>query len=373
MGAGLLGALAVVVGVVADWSAVAVLGAATAALVLACLAFVLRRPRLDLERVVEPPRVEKGRPAVVEVRVRNLARRPMPTLAVEQRIGSLVMTASLPRLRRGQWSARTYRLPTSRRGEFEIGPVEALRADPFGLCRQVQRFGHPDRLLVHPRLLELHPLATGASHNLEGPSSDAAPQGTVAFHHLREYVVGDDLRSVHWPSTARAGTLVVRHDVDTAQPYTVVLLDVRPEVYSAETFEEAVDVAASATVAGSAGKAPVQLCTTAGARVGGPRWHDPSAAVDFLARVQPSSDGSLQEQLTRLRRSRGGTALVVVSGRLEATSVAAAAGLRRRFDRVVLASLVAGTPPPPAGHGVSVLTAPDADALARVWNTRLTR
>src|SRR6185437_9806160 len=105
--------------------------------------------------------------------------------------------------------------------------------------------GGPQQIAVHPRILRLQPLPTGVSRYLEGPSSDSSPQGTVTFHRLREYVVGDDLRTVHWPSTAKVGQLVVRHNVDTAQPYTVVVLDVDPARYSPETFEEAVDTAAS--------------------------------------------------------------------------------------------------------------------------------
>ena len=72
------------------------------------------------------------------------------------------------------------------------------------------------------------PLPTGNTRHLEGPSSDTSPQGNITFHRLRDYVVGDDLRLVHWRSSARTGKLVVKHNVDTSQPYTVVLLDQRP-------------------------------------------------------------------------------------------------------------------------------------------------
>src|ERR1700689_1647638 len=143
-----------------------------------------------------------------------------------------------------------------------------------------------------------------------------SPQGTVSFHRLREYVLGDDLRTVHWPSTARAGKLVVRHYVDTAQPYTVVLVDLNPAVYSPETFEEAMDVTASIAASMSAGRAPVQIRTTAGERAGGPAHRDPAALVDYLTDLAPSSAGSLSGQLLPLRRDRGGSALVVVTGML---------------------------------------------------------
>ena len=193
----------------------------------------------------------------------------------------------------GEQGLRTYRLPTSQRGVYEIGPVEIPGADPFGLCRTRAALGTPQRIAVHPRLLAMHPLPTGISRNLEGPSSDASPQGSVTFHRLREYVVGDDLRNIHWPTTAHVGKLVVRHNVDTAQPYTVVLTDLDPLRYSAETFEQAIDVTASLVTSMAVGKAPVQLRVTNGDHLGGPTQRDPTPIVDYLTELGPDSQGSL--------------------------------------------------------------------------------
>ena len=268
---------------------------------------------------------------------------------------------------------RTYRLPTSQRGVYNIGPVEIPRADPFGLCRTVQRMGSPQRIAVHPRLLRMHPLPTGISRNLEGPSSDASPQGTVTFHRIREYVVGDDLRAVHWPSTARAGKLIVRHNVDTAQAYTVILTDLDPDRYSAETFEEAIDVTASLIVSMAAGKAPVQLRVTNGDRLGGPSHRDPTPLIDYLTELQPDPGGSLDAQLVLLRRDRGGTALVVVTGRLDPDSLPMIAALRRRFDRVIVTSIVSRPMRVPVHPGLTIVAAGSADELVQAWNTGVAR
>lgn len=373
IGALVLGAMILLGGVIAHWEPVAVLGAGMVVLVVGSLAYVLRRPRLALERAVEPPRVEKGRTAIALIHVTNLGRRSLPPVLIEQRLGERPIRARLPRLRRGERGLRTYRLPTAQRGTYEVGPVEMPRADPFGLCRTVQRMGEPQVISVHPRLVRLQPLPTGTSRNLEGPSSDSSPQGTVTFHRLREYVVGDDLRTVHWPSTARLGQLVVRHNVDTAQPYTVVLLDLEPARYSAETFEEAVDAAASVSVSLAAGKAPVQLRTSVGERLGGPSYRDPTAVVDYLTGVQPTDSGSLDAQLVLLRRDRGGTALVVVTGRVDAGNLPTIASLRRRFDRVIVVSLVDRPGPTPVHPGVSVLAASTVDEVAVRWNSVLAR
>jgi uncharacterized protein (DUF58 family) len=361
------------VGVSARWVSVALLGAGVVLLLIGSLAFVLRRPRLWLERAIEPPRVEKGRPAIAVIQVRNLGRRSMLGPLIEQRFGEQVIRARLPKLRRGEQGLRTYRLPTDRRGTYEVGPVEVPRADPFGLCRTVLRLGQPQRISVHPRLLHLRSLPTGVSRNLEGPSSDSSPQGSVTFHRLREYVVGDDLRTVHWPSTARVGQLVVRHNVDTAQPYTVVLFDVDPARYSAEMFEEAVDTTASLVTSLAAGKAPVQLRTTDGDRLGGAAYRDPTAIVDYLTERQPSATGGLDAQLVLLRRDRGGTALLVVTGRISPGALPAVAPLRRRFDRVIVVSLVDRPGASPLHAGLTVVEAAGADELAVRWNTVVAR
>lgn len=368
LGVGLL-----VLGLLAGWQPVAVLGAGILSLVAGSLVYVLRRPRLQLERAVEPPRVEKGRPAIAVIHVTNLGRTSLPPALIEQRLGDRAIQARLPRLHRGESGFRTYRLPTERRGTYDVGPVELPRADPFGLCRTVQRMGGPQRISVHPRLLRLQPLPTGVSRNLEGPSSDLSPQGTVTFHRLREYVVGDDLRMVHWPSTARTGRLVVRHNVDTAQPYTVVLLDLNPARYSPESFEEAIDTAASVATSMASGKAPVQLRTTAGDHFGGPAYRDPTAIVDFLTDVGATEAGSLEGELVLLRRDRGGTALVVVTGQVDGGSLPGVAALHRRFDRVIVLSLVDRPGRVPTHPGVTLLEASGVQEAALRWNTVLAR
>jgi uncharacterized protein (DUF58 family) len=361
------------VGLGVSWPPLLALGVGLVILSVGALAYVLRSPRLELERAVEPPRVEKRRPAIAVVRATNLSRRTLAPVPIEQRLGTTVFRAELPRLRKGEQGLRTYRLPTSRRGTYEIGPVEVPRADPFGLCRRARALGDPQVISVHPRVLALRPIASGTSRNLEGPSSDMSPQGSVTFHRLREYVIGDDLRKVHWASTARLGKLVVRQYVDTAQPYTVVLVDLRPEVYSPETFEEAIDVTASVVTSMAAGEAPVQLRTTTGERMGGTRKSDPTALVDYLTDLAASTEGSLLGELLALRRERGGNALVVVTGAVQLDALPEVAALRRRFDQVIAVSLVPRPTPAPVYPGLTVLVGTNADDLARAWEAQVAK
>jgi uncharacterized protein (DUF58 family) len=360
-------------GLFARWAPVAFLGFALLLVVAAARVYVKRHPPVDLQRRLEPDRVCKGRPASVVIDAVNTSRRRVGTVVVVQRIGDLAVGCSLPALAPGERANLSYPLPTDRRGTFQAGPLEMPRSDPFGVCSSVPTFGTPQALSVRPRMVRLQPLPTGTSRYVEGPSSDTSPQGSVTFHRLRAYAPGDDLRTVHWPSTAKTGQLVVRHHVDTAQPYSIVVLDQSEWRYDESTFEEAVDVAASLAVSLSAGKAPLQLRTTSGFRYGGTAWKDPTPIVDHLTDVVPSREGSLAAELALVGKGRGASALVVVTGRLDPTDVASMASLRRRFDRLIAASLVAAPGRGPAHPALTIVEAADADGFARRWNRRVAR
>ncbi|MDQ1361605.1 MAG: hypothetical protein QOJ44_1982, partial [Acidimicrobiaceae bacterium] len=134
------------------------------------------------------------------------------------------------------------------------------------------------------------------------------------------------------------------------------------------TFETAVDVAASVVNCAAVGKAPVQLRTTNGTQVGGPRQREPQALLDQLTAVKPDERGAIVSDLSLLRRERGGTALIVVTGQLDAADLPAIAGLRRRFQRVVVVSVAPIGSAVPRFPGVTVVTGEDHDDLCAAWN-----
>lgn len=367
----LAGAAALALGWWLGWLAFELVGIGLLVLVLVGLVAVVRPSRMEIDRAIQPARVPKGEPAIALLTFANRGRRTIGMTVANQPFGEIQVRTVIPRLRRGERGIRTYRLPTRHRGIFDVGPVQVIRRDPFELFRVSREYGQVERIWVYPRILRLHTLPTGQTRNLEGPSSDMSPQGNITFHRLRDYVTGDDLRLVHWRSSARVGKLVVRHNVDTSLPYTVVLLDQRPGRYTEASFEAAIDVAASVLVTSAADKAPVELRQTDATVIGGPRLRDVTPLIDHLTGLEASDEGTLQAQLLALRRARGGTALVVVTGVLDEDDLPYVAALRRRFDRLVLISVdEEGT-----GHtetvrypGVKVIVAADADAVAAAWN-----
>lgn len=368
----LAGVVALSLGLWLGWTSFDLLGLGLLAVVAVGLGAILRPSQLAIERQIQPPRVPKGSMAIAFLSFANRGRMTVATTVANQPFGTTPVRTVIPRLRRGERGTRTYRLPTTRRGIFDVGPIEVTRRDPFDLFRVSRRHGQSERIWVYPRVLAFHALPAGQTRHLEGPSSDTSPQGNITFHRLREYVGGDDLRLVHWRSSARTGRLVVKHNVDTSQPYSVVLLDQRPSSYTDEAFESAIDVAASVLVAASANKAPVELRATDGSTVGGPRLREVTPLIDHLTGISADPAGSLQAQLLALRRARGGTSLVVITGVLDPADLPFVASLRRRFERLVVVSIDPERAATPMRFpAVDVITVADADAACAAWNMQV--
>jgi uncharacterized protein (DUF58 family) len=141
-------------------------------------------------------------------------------------------------------------LPTRRRGVFELGPLDIQKIDPFflaiGRWRNEQDERRLETVTVHPKVYELVG-PQGSSRVVENESivRRAASDPLSGFVSMREYVAGDDPRLIHWPTTARTGTLMVREHVEVRRPEFTIVVDAGDAVGSEEDFEEIVDVAAT--------------------------------------------------------------------------------------------------------------------------------
>jgi uncharacterized protein (DUF58 family) len=354
-----------------DWVVLAVVGAGALGFVAVALVFLVWPVQLQVTREIQPRRVGRTAEALAYFDIANGGRLPAPSVTASQTFGELEVRLVLPRLAPRQRAVRTLRLPTDRRGIYDIGALETTRADPLRIVRRAWRYGEPDELWVFPRLLPLKPIPTGLTRPMEGVASDTAPQGSITFHRLREYEVGDDIRLVHWKSTARTGTLMVRHNIDTSQPFSVVLLDLRPGLYTEESFELALDATASVIAASTAGRSPVQLRTTAGHRIGGPSNRSADPLLDRLITIEPDAVGSMEEELTLLRSEKGGTLLTVITGAVDQGELVGMARLRRRFRRVLVLGIgdpdrtgLAGA----SAAGVGAVAVSTGEEITSAWN-----
>ncbi|HEX8630715.1 MAG TPA: DUF58 domain-containing protein, partial [Catenuloplanes sp.] len=242
----------------------ALLGTAGAGALVAAVGYAAWQPQLRVSRVADPDRVPRGEPATMTLTVRNAARLRAATLVATDRCGAVPVPVPLLRLRPGQDTTVSYPVPTSRRGVVPIGPLRVDRRDVLGLVSAARGHGDPSTVWVHPRIHPLTAVPAGIARSLDG-RIDTVPHGTITFDTLREYVVGDELRRVHWRTSARVGELMVREHLDTSLPRIVVVLDDRAGAHPgarggfAESFESACEAAASVVAAAVREDVPVTL------------------------------------------------------------------------------------------------------------------
>lgn len=240
-----VGSGSVVVGVTMNWQEFSQLGVLALVLVGLALVWVLAPGAPSVELALAPRRITEGRRATAVVRVRAGARPVLSPLIAVPVSGSVALVR-MPTLLSGRVHEETVVLPDKPRGIWTVGPVTVEKSDVLGLSRRsIERSGAVE-LWVRPRVVRLDLLTSGATTDLEGATSEQLTMSDLAFHALREYRPGDDLRHVHWRSSAKADQLLVRQYHETRRGHVTVLLDHEPRSYPRPSdFELAVSVAAS--------------------------------------------------------------------------------------------------------------------------------
>src|SRR5207245_397722 len=99
------------------------------------------------------------------------------------------------------------------------------------LATTVARIAPATQLTVYPRVDPILPLPQTRGHDPHAGADHPTALGSGEdFYALRAYQVGDDLRRVHWPSTARLDELMIRQQEMPWQGRATVVLDVRRRV-----------------------------------------------------------------------------------------------------------------------------------------------
>ncbi|RLE16606.1 MAG: hypothetical protein DRJ50_14850, partial [Actinobacteria bacterium] len=240
-------------------------------------------------------------------------------------------------------------------------PFEIERIDPFWLTMGSRRDSALASVIVHPKVYDLVG-PQGAVRVVENESvlRRATADPMSGFVSLREYVAGDDPRMIHWPTTARTGTLMVREHVEVRRPEFTVVLDTSRAVGTAEDFEEAVDVAATLAVHALGSGLDVVVRTTDRANAGRPNPLVSEAMVlDLLTPVRMTSDNDLLALSALFAGGFDRTTVVMVTGPEGPSSQFASS------ERMSTVRIGEGAK---AGTGV-VLAAADASEFVRRWRS----
>ncbi|AYF99581.1 DUF58 domain-containing protein [Protaetiibacter intestinalis] len=219
--------------------------ASVALAVVGAIALIGRAPyRMSLQ--LPHRRAVVGEAARGAISVRNTSSRRTLAAVLEVPVADGVVELGLPGLRGGTTRTEDFAIPTAKRGVIKVGPVRTVRGDPLGLVRRELEWTDGLELVVHPRTVSVPSTSTGLIRDLEGSPTRDLTSSDVAFHALREYQAGDDRRHIHWKSTAKTGTYMVRQFEQTRRSHLVVALSLSTHDFaSEEEFELAVSVAGS--------------------------------------------------------------------------------------------------------------------------------
>jgi uncharacterized protein (DUF58 family) len=224
---------------------VAVAWAGTVLIIVAAI-YLVGRNAFTIQLSVPHSRVVVGERATGVITVQNPTRRHLIGVKVEVPIGRGLAEIAMPGLSRGATFGHEFLVPTARRGVLSIGPVRTVRADPVGLVRRELVWTESTELFIHPRTIGIPSTSTGFVRDLEGNPTRDLSNSDVSFHALREYVPGDERRYIHWKSTAKTGTYMVRQFEETRRSHLVIALSLASSDYATEDeFEMAVSVAGS--------------------------------------------------------------------------------------------------------------------------------
>ncbi|WP_306329568.1 DUF58 domain-containing protein [Streptomyces venezuelae] len=337
-------------------------GLLLATLPLICVLVLHRtRYRVAASRRLTPQRVEAGSEARVQLRMENVSKLPTGLLMLQDHVPYMLGPRPrfvLDRVEAGGRREVSYRVRSDLRGRFPLGPLQLRLNDPFGMCELTRSFSAYDTLTVVPRTETLPPvkLAGESSGYGDGQQRSLALAGDDDII-PRAYRHGDDLRRVHWRSTARYGELMVRREEQPQRARCTVLLDTRRIAYQGagpdSAFEWAVSGAASALLHMLERGYAVRLVTDTGSAVPGEGAEGFAASaqdsaesaglmMDTLAIVDHSEGGGLSRASDVLRGGDEGL-LVAFLGDLDEEQTALTARMRGRAGAAVAFVLDSGT------------------------------
>jgi uncharacterized protein (DUF58 family) len=301
---------------------------------------VAGRSRLGLsaQRHVAP-RIPVGEPAQVEIAVSSHGRLPAGGLLIED--GMPAALGSRPRFvverlpRHGTVLLR-YPITPVMRGAHALGPLIARVTDPFGLAEFGRHLAGHNRLIVVPAVSALTglPAAAGRGAGDEGAGRLRLGQGEDDAV-VRQFRVGDDLRKVHWRSTARRDELMVRVEEAPWRGGTTVLLDRRSAAHRGSgpgcSLEWAVSMAASICLHLLRHGHRIRLITEDGALLagGGDADNSADAVLDALAALQTSA----LRDLAHCRPLRDGQDVIAILGGTTGEAAAELLNSRARATR----------------------------------------
>ncbi len=248
--AGWLAVIAVVVllplGFVLGWIEFVVAGLIALVILLIAIPFLAGSLayRVDFELPVD--RVVAGSEVIGTLTMTNTSRRIELPSRVDVPVGTGLTDVWVPLLRPGHTHGERLIVPAYRRGIIDVGPVTTVRTDPLNTLKREASWAEVRRLFVHPKTVSVPSTSSGFVRDLEGTPSRDVVNEDISFHQIREYQPGDGRRNVHWKSTAKTGTLMVRQFEETRRARLAIILGMMDSEFATDDeYELAVSMVGS--------------------------------------------------------------------------------------------------------------------------------
>ncbi len=335
----------------------------------------LRDTNIAVNRRLGSATVHDGDSTTVTLLIENQSRRAIGNISIEDDVNQLgVATFEVARLRRGESTTATYRVTCRPRGVYRVGPTMVSASDPLGLAETRLPTGPVDRIVVYPALEDLSgfPIVRGQDPAMQASRPEHSRRGGEDFYTLREYQRGDDLRRVHWPSSAKTDELMIRQLETPWQSRALVLLDVRDASYeSRDAFEKAVSGAATIVTHLVGSGFDADLWAGDAEPIDASRY---GSAMERLALVQPDPAIDIQAVATRIRQKGGGGALVMITGIADRSLLSVQQLLSRDYPTTVLMSVSSSTSQTLVGFhrfGVATVSIEPDEQWAPAWVTTM--
>lgn len=213
-----------------------------------------------------------------------------------------------------------------RRGLYRFGKLRVTSRDPLGLFNRTLEFGEEQVALIFPATVDLPGFFVPAGHGwteglVRGRTFTPSPIAAT----VRDYVSGDSVAQVHWPSTAHRGKLMVKEfEREPSGPADAVwvLIDLDDRVQGGQGAESSVEY--SVTIAGSVAKRFLDAGRTVGLVVNGEEQTivRPGTGLEQMGRVlqtlalaEPGRLGTILDaaNMTAAELTRGASVVIVSS------------------------------------------------------------
>lgn len=132
------------------------------------------------------------------------------------------------KLAAGEKKSIQYMLRPVKRGGYKFGAVNAFVSSQLGLLSRRYRFSQNKMTPVYPSFIQMRKYELLAiSNNLTevGIKKIRRLGHNMEFEQIKEYVQGDDFRTINWKATARRGALMVNNYQDEKSQQVYSLID----------------------------------------------------------------------------------------------------------------------------------------------------